>query len=109
MYDHSLQFVLRHQALTLTTLVLTIAGTGYLYVTIPKGFFPQQDTGFIFGLAEGAQDVSIRGMVHPELALAEIAAEAPDIAPFAFAVGPPGGGAQTPNTGRFWINLKPIG
>src|SRR5262249_50346954 len=50
LYDRSLQFVLRHQPLTLATLVLTIAGTVYLYVTIPKGFFPQQDTGFIFGV-----------------------------------------------------------
>ena len=78
-------------------------------MAIPKGFFPQQDTGFIFGLAEGAQDVSIQGMVERELALADIIAKDPDIATFAFAVGPTGGGAQTPNNGRFWINLKPIG
>src|SRR5262249_880405 len=71
-----------------------------------QGFFPQQDTGFIFGLAEGAQDVSVGGMIEREKALAEIIAKDPDIATFAFSVGPTGG-AQTTNNGRFWINLKP--
>ena len=56
-YDLSLQWVLRYRRTTLATLILTIVATGYLYVTIQKGFFPQQDTGFIFGLSEGAQDV----------------------------------------------------
>jgi HAE1 family hydrophobic/amphiphilic exporter-1/multidrug efflux pump len=108
-YNVSLKWVFNHQATTLALLASTVAGTGYLYATIPNGFFPQQDTGFIFGLAEGAQDVSIRGMVERELALADVIAKDPDIASFAFAVGPTGGGAQTPNNGRFWINLKPIG
>src|SRR5262249_46841879 len=76
------------------------------YITIPKGFFPQQDTGFIFGLAEGAQDVSLRGMMEREFALAEIIAKDPDITTFAFSVGPTAG-VQTTNNGRFWINLKP--
>jgi HAE1 family hydrophobic/amphiphilic exporter-1/multidrug efflux pump len=100
-YDTSLKWVFNHRRTTLAVLLLTIFGTGYLYVAIPKGFFPQQDTGFIFGLAEGAQDVSIRGMVERELALAEIIAKDHDIAAFAFAVGPTGGGSQTPNNGRF--------
>jgi HAE1 family hydrophobic/amphiphilic exporter-1/multidrug efflux pump len=106
-YELSLVWVLKHRRMTLAVLVSTIAGAAYLYVAIPKGFFPQQDTGFIFGLAEGAQDVSLRGMMERELALAEIVAKDPDIASFAFAVGPTGGGAQTTNNGRFWINLKP--
>jgi hydrophobe/amphiphile efflux-1 (HAE1) family protein len=108
-YDLSLLWVLRHRRTTLCVLLVTLGGTGYLYMTIPKGFFPQQDTGFIFGLAEGAQDVSIAGMMDRELALAEIVAKDPNIATFAFAVGPTGGGAQTTNNGRFWINLKPTG
>jgi HAE1 family hydrophobic/amphiphilic exporter-1/multidrug efflux pump len=106
-YDRSLSWVLRHRRTTLGALLVTLAAAGYLYVAIPKGFFPQQDTGFIFGLAEGAQDVSIAGMMDRELALAEVVAKDPDIATFAFAVGPTGGGAQTTNNGRFWINLKP--
>jgi len=105
-YDLSLQWVLRYRRTTLATLILTIVATGYLYVTIQKGFFPQQDTGFIFGLSEGAQDVSIRGMIDRQQALAEIVAKDPDIATFAFAVGPTGN-ALTTNNGRFWISLKP--
>jgi HAE1 family hydrophobic/amphiphilic exporter-1 len=106
-YEVSLTWVLRHRRTMLAALVFTVVGTGYIYVTIPKGFFPQQDTGFIFGLAEGAQDVSIRGMMERELALAQILIKDPDIATFAFSVGPTGGGVQTTNNGRFWINLKP--
>jgi hydrophobe/amphiphile efflux-1 (HAE1) family protein len=105
-YDRSLQWVLRHQRITLAALVFTIVGTGYLYVTIPKGFFPQQDTGFIYGLSEGAQDISIKGMIDRQQALAEVLAKDPDIATFAFAVGPTGN-ALTTNNGRFWISLKP--
>src|SRR6202040_3555478 len=73
---------------------------------VPKGFFPQQDTGFIVGLAEGAQDIFIRGMIDRQRALAEVIAKDPDIATFAFSVGPTGG-AVTTNNGRFFINLKP--
>jgi multidrug efflux pump len=105
-YDWSLRWVFRHQRLTLAGLMLTIAGAGYLYATIPKGFFPQQDTGFIFGLSEAAQDISLKGMIDRQRALAEIIAKDPDIATFAFAVGPTGG-AMTTNNGRFWISLKP--
>jgi HAE1 family hydrophobic/amphiphilic exporter-1/multidrug efflux pump len=105
-YDRSLQWVLRHQRMTLAVLLFTIFGTGYLYVTIPKGFFPQQDTGFIYGLSEGAQDISIKGMIDRQQALAEIVGKDPDVATFAFAVGPTGN-ALTTNNGRFWISLKP--
>jgi hydrophobe/amphiphile efflux-1 (HAE1) family protein len=106
LYDSSLRWVLRHQRLTLSGLLITIAAAGYLYATVPKGFFPQQDTGFIVGLAEGAQDISIRGMIDRQRALAEVIAKDPDIATFAFSVGPTGG-AVTTNNGRFFINLKP--
>ena len=105
-YDRSLVWVLGHRRATLAVLISTVAGSAYLYITIPKGFFPQQDTGLIVGVAEGAQDVSLRGMMERELALAEIIAKDPDITTFAFSVGPTGG-AQTTNNGRFWINLKP--
>jgi HAE1 family hydrophobic/amphiphilic exporter-1/multidrug efflux pump len=106
-YNRSLVWVLGHPRTTLAVLTSTVAGTAYLYLTIPKGFFPQQDTGFIFGLAEGAQDVSLLGMMEREFALAEIIAKDPDIATFAFSVGPTGGGVMPTNNGRFWINLKP--
>jgi hydrophobe/amphiphile efflux-1 (HAE1) family protein len=105
-YDHGLKWVLRHQRLTLAALVATIAAAGTLYATMPKGFFPQQDTGLIIGFAEAAQDISFPAMMEREQALAEIVARDPDIESFSMAAGATGG-SQTINVGRFWINLKP--
>jgi hydrophobe/amphiphile efflux-1 (HAE1) family protein len=105
-YDRGLKFVLRHQFLTLMGLMATIACAGTLYVMIPKGFFPQQDTGFIFGFSEAAQDISFKAMMARQEALAEVVKRDPDIESFSMAVGATGG-SQTVNVGRFWINLKP--
>jgi HAE1 family hydrophobic/amphiphilic exporter-1/multidrug efflux pump len=105
-YDRGLKVVLRHQAMTLGVLLVTIGFTGYLYVVIPKGFFPQQDIGFIIGISEAAQDISTSAMMQRQLALAEVVARDPDIANFSASVGPTGG-SQTTNNGRFWIGLKP--
>src|SRR5437870_5781467 len=66
-YDRGLKFIFRHQLSALVATLALMVATGYLYVTIPKGFFPQQDTGFIFGQAEARQDTSfakMTGMVH---------------------------------------------
>ena len=60
-YEAGLKIVLRHRFITLMAMFATIALTGYLYVVIPKGFFPQQDTGLIIGLSEAAQDISYSG------------------------------------------------
>ena len=62
-YDRGLGFVFRHQFVTLLSTLALIVVTGYLYVKIPKGFFPEQDTGFIFGQAEARQDISFPAMV----------------------------------------------
>jgi hydrophobe/amphiphile efflux-1 (HAE1) family protein len=105
-YDRGLKFVFRHQFSALMATLLLMAGTVYLYITIPKGFFPQQDTGFIFGQAEARQDTSfakMQGIVHQ---LAEIVTKDPAISGvFYFA------GAYsfnpTENTGRMFIQLKP--
>jgi hydrophobe/amphiphile efflux-1 (HAE1) family protein len=105
-YDRGLKWVLRHQPLTLAVLLLTIASTGYLYVAIPKGFFPQQDTGFITGISEAAQDISFAGMMEKQQALAAVIAADPDIAGFASVIGP-GGSSPAENAGRFFITLKP--
>jgi hydrophobe/amphiphile efflux-1 (HAE1) family protein len=105
-YRHGLEWVLRHQLLTLCTLFLTMGATVYLYVIIPKGFFPQQDTGFISGFSEGAQDISFKGMVERTAALSEVVRADPDIGSFSASVGATGG-SQTTNVGRFFINLKP--
>ena len=62
-----LKVVLRHQGITLTVLIGTILLTGYLYGAAPKSFFPQQDTGLIFGVTEGAQDISIADLASKQL------------------------------------------
>ena len=59
-YNRGLEFVFRHQFLTLLSTLALIVVTGYLYVMIPKGFFPQQDTGFIFGEVDAREDISFK-------------------------------------------------
>jgi len=105
-YERGLKWVLQHQRLTLGVLLLVIVANFYLYLAIPKGLLPQQDTGFIFGASEAAQDISFSAMAQRQLALAKIVSADPDVANFAAAVGATGG-AQTTNTGRFWIGLRP--
>ncbi|MBY0613026.1 MAG: efflux RND transporter permease subunit [Beijerinckiaceae bacterium] len=100
-YNRSLATVMRFRFLTLMVFFATVGLTGYLFVIIPKGFFPQQDTGFIFGVAEGAQDLSFTGMSDRALAVADILKKDPDINAFGFNVG-----AVTANQGNFFIFLN---
>jgi hydrophobic/amphiphilic exporter-1 (mainly G- bacteria), HAE1 family len=104
-YRRGLDVVLRHQLITLVVFLSTLAATGYLFVTIPKGFFPQQDTGLVTGISEAAQDVSFAEMARLQQELASVVAKDPDVASFADSIGSNGGGAL--NNGRFFINLKP--
>jgi hydrophobe/amphiphile efflux-1 (HAE1) family protein len=104
-YRRGLDWVLSHQRLTLLSFVATVAASGLLYVVIPKGFFPQQDTGVIFGVSEAAQDISFAEMENRQMALAKVIAEDPDVDAWVCAIGP--SGTQTMNNGRFFINLKP--
>ncbi len=67
-YEAGLKIVMRHRFITLMVMFSTIALTGYLYVVIPKGFFPQQDTGLIIGQSEAAQDISFQAMVERQQA-----------------------------------------
>ena len=69
LYEAGLKIVLRHRFITLMVMFGTIALTGYLYVIIPKGFFPQQDTGLIIGQSEAAQDISFQAMTERQQAL----------------------------------------
>jgi multidrug efflux pump subunit AcrB len=78
-YARGLDFVLRHQRLTLAVFVATVVATGYLFVIIPKGFFPQQDTGLITGFTEAAQDVSFPEMVRRQHALVDVIRRDPDV------------------------------
>lgn len=84
----------------------TIALTGYLYVVIPKGFFPEQDTGLIIGLSEAAQDISFQAMAERQQALLNAIMRDPAVGSIGSAVGA-GGGNSTVNDGRVYIALKP--
>jgi HAE1 family hydrophobic/amphiphilic exporter-1 len=101
-YDRGLKVVLRHQFATLMVFFATLALTGVLFAIIPKGFFPQQDTGFIFGVAESSQDVSFNDMSQKDLQIADIVKQDPAIDEFGFALG-----GSTFNYTNFFITLKP--
>jgi hydrophobe/amphiphile efflux-1 (HAE1) family protein len=106
LYEAGLRIVLRHRFITLMVMFGTIALTGYLYVVIPKGFFPQQDTGLILGQSEAAQDISFAAMAERQQALLNAVMRDPAVASVGSAVGA-GGGTYTLNDGRVFIQLKP--
>ncbi|HEV7635582.1 MAG TPA: efflux RND transporter permease subunit, partial [Bradyrhizobium sp.] len=106
LYEVGLRIVLRHRFITLMTMLGTIALTGYLFMLIPKGFFPQQDTGLIIGLSEAAQDISFQAMAERQQALLDAVMRDPAVATVGAAVGA-GGGNTTVNNGRVYIALKP--
>ncbi|WP_298366249.1 efflux RND transporter permease subunit [uncultured Bradyrhizobium sp.] len=105
-YDAGLKVVLRHRLITLMLMIATIAVTGYLYVIIPKGFFPQQDTGLILGQSEAAQDISFQAMAERQQAMLDAVVRDPAVSTVGSAVGA-GGGTTTVNDGRVFIQLKP--
>ena len=105
-YEAGLKIVLRHRFMTLMVMFATIALTGYLYVIIPKGFFPQQDTGLILGYSEAAQDISYQAMAQRQQALIDAVLQDPAVASVGTGIGA-GGGNYTTNTGRMFISLKP--
>jgi len=104
-YDHSLRWVLRHQVLVVSVAAGTLIATVWLYVLIPKGLLPQQDTGMILGITDASQTISFRAMVDRQRDIAEIALHDPDVVNVASFVG---GGTVNPtmNTGRLYIGLK---
>ena len=101
-YKRGLDFVMRHQFPTLLSFLATMACSVLLFVYIPKGFFPQQDTGFIFGSAESAQDSSSQSMRTRMRQLADIIRQDPDVASFGMT-----NGSSSYNLGNFFIALKP--
>ena len=105
-YRRTLDVVLRHPFITLLVFFATMAASVYLYIAIPKGFFPIQDTGLITGFAEAGQDISPQEMARLMVRLGDVVAKDPDIAAVGSAMGSTGS-AQTANTGRFFIGLKP--
>ena len=107
LYEAGLKVVLRHRFSTLMVMLGTVALTGYLYMIIPKGFFPQQDTGLILGFSEAAQDISYQAMAQRQQALIDAVLQDPAVS-VGTGIGA-GGGNYTTNTGRMFISLKPKG
>ena len=105
-YDRSLQWVLRHQKLTISVFLATFVGTIWLYIIVPKGLLPQQDTGLIVGVTDAAQDISFKAMVERQRAIVDIVRRDSDVVSVASFVGP-GSVNATVNTGRIYISLKP--
>ncbi|MDQ8698225.1 multidrug efflux RND transporter permease subunit [Hyphomicrobium sp. LHD-15] len=105
-YERMLDVCLRHRFLTLMVFFATIAVTAMLFITIPKGFFPQQDTGLLQGTSEAGQDVSFAEMMRLQQQLGVIIGKDPDVETYAMAIGA-GGASASLNTGRFFITLKP--
>jgi len=104
-YKHSLSWALRHQPLMLLVTLATIAFSVYLYVVIPKGFFPQQDAGRLFGNIQAAQDISFQAMRQKLTEVVEIIGKDPAIDSV---TGFSGGGQGSTNSGRMFIALKPL-
>jgi HAE1 family hydrophobic/amphiphilic exporter-1 len=105
-YTRALDVCLRHRFVTLMVFFATVASTVMLFIAIPKGFFPQQDTGLISGTSEAAQDVSFAEMMRLQEKLGDIVGADPDVQTYAMAIGA-GGSSASLNTGRFFITLKP--
>ena len=107
-YGKALGWVLDHHKLTLLVAVATLGLTVALYVVIPKGFFPEQDTGMIQGISEAAQTISYAEMAKHQSALAEAILKDPDVEGLSSFIGVDGTNT-TLNSGRFLISLKPLG
>ncbi len=106
-YGRCLTWVLDRQPLTLAVAVGTLVLTVVLYVFVPKGFFPTQDTGVIQGITEAAQDVSFAAMAARQQALADVILQDPDVESLSSFIGIDGTNT-TLNSGRILINLKPL-
>ena len=105
-YDRMLVIALRHRFVTLMTMLATVAVTAWLFIVIPKGFFPEQDTGLILGVTEAAQDVSPDGMAALQQSVIAAVEKDPAVATVGAYIGA-GGATSTENQGRVFIALKP--
>ncbi len=105
-YEVCLKWVLRHQAFMLVVFFGNMALTVYLYAYVPKGFFPQQDTGVLFGTTEAAQDISFPAMVKLQREVLSIVLADPAVDTIASFVS--GSGNSIVNNSRLFITLKPV-
>jgi hydrophobic/amphiphilic exporter-1 (mainly G- bacteria), HAE1 family len=102
-YTRGLDICLDHKRTTLLTFIITVAATVLLYIYIPKGFFPQQDTGIISGLTDAPQDISFDEMVRRQHLVTDVISKDPDIASYGTGIG----GNRPLNNGFLIIGLKP--
>ncbi|MGX9360391.1 efflux RND transporter permease subunit [Pantoea ananatis] len=107
-YDRLLTRVLDHQKLTLLAALATFALTALLYILVPKGFFPTQDTGLIQGVTVATQDVSFTEMAKRQQALSAVIMQNPAVESVSSTIGIDGNNTSL-NSGRLQINLKPFG
>jgi len=105
-YERSLKFVLKHKQATMIITGITLIATIYMFIAIPKGFLPSEDTGQIFAFTEAQQGISFDSMVNHQQALASIVREDPNVDSFMSSVGA-GGSSIASNSGRIIIRLKP--
>ena len=106
-YGRTLTFVLRFRKITLLITIATLVGTILLYVYVPKGFFPVQDTGVILGVSEAPQSISFKAMGERQQALAQVILQDPAVDSLSSFIGIDGTNT-TLNSGRIQINLKPL-
>jgi hydrophobe/amphiphile efflux-1 (HAE1) family protein len=107
-YASGLRWVLRHQALMLCVVLGTMALNVYLFMIVPKGFFPQQDTGRIGGRTMAAQDISFPAMREKQRQLAQMVLDDPAVATVTAFVGGNGPGGGSTNVGNMFVALKPL-
>jgi multidrug efflux pump len=106
-YDRTLTFALAHRGLMLIVFAATIALTIGLYIKVPKGYFPQDDTGLIFGGTEASTDISFEAMEQLQLKAMDVVLADPAVAGLGSSVGASGFNASV-NRGRLFISLKPL-
>ncbi len=105
-YDRTLTWALSHRTLMLALFASALVAVVVSYLTIPKGFFPIQDTGFLIGTTQAAQDISFPDMVAKHQAIAKILADEPAIAGYSSSIGASSSGGQSLANGRFFLALK---
>src|SRR5262249_1357820 len=105
-YERGLRWVLAHQRFVLVVAIVTLVATILLYLVVPKGLLPQQDTGVIIGVADAAENISFKAMMERVHAVSDIVRKDPDVASVSASVGA-GTVNATINTARLYIVLKP--
>ncbi len=106
-YDRSLSFVLRHRLSTMLASTIVLVATVYLFLIIPKGFLPSEDTGQIFGFTEASEGISFDDMVRHQKKVAAILSADPNVVTFSSSVGGSNISVAS-NTGRVFVRLRPV-